>query len=370
LRGGRAAQVAREGGYWGKDSTDSAVKETVQGDRDGVSGANGHGGGYVGFTRTEAIASMRKFSQADLTPESLSAEIDGRAVAVAILPGMGSNLVSFQVEGREFIHFDAARILADPEAMTGAFQMFPTPCRLTGSRYSFGGKEIRQGKHGEEVSIHGLVRDEQFAVQKTDREIVSTLEIGEGHPVLEGFPFPGRMTTVHRLIAGGLELHFAFENLGDSPAPVGYGLHPFWRIPGKRSGVLVRIPTDNIMELVDLIPTGKLIPVAGTDYDWREWRSLEGVEIDAVFYPKDPQDTAGITFVDEGIRLVLQASANMRHMICYAPAGQPFVCLENLTCSPDDPNLYSNGFEAESGLAVVPPGEKWSGWIRYRVESV
>jgi len=313
---------------------------------------------------------MRRFSQADLTTERLSAEIDGKSIALAILPRMGANLVSFQVDGREFIHFDPQRILADPEAMTGAFQMFPTPCRLTGSRYSFGGREIRQQKHGEDVFIHGLVRDEPFAVQRGERELVSTLEVTEGDAVHEGFPFLGRLAAAHRLISSGMEVHFEFQNLGDSPAPVGYGLHPFWRIPGKRSDVLVKIPTDNIMELVDLIPTGKLTPVAGTGYDWRQWRSLEGVEIDAVFYPKGPNDTAGITFVDEGIRLVLQASANMKHMICYAPAGQPFVCLENLTCSPDDPNLYRTGFREESGMAVVPPGEKWSGWIRYTVENI
>ena len=353
-----------------KEGIDSAVKGASLGEREGGSGENDRRSAPVGFAATEALASMRKFSQEDLSTESLSAEINGRTVAVSILPAMGSNLVSFQVDGRELIHFDAQGILADPEATTGAFQMFPTPCRLTGSKYSFGGREIRQSKHGEQVSIHGLVRDEQFAVEKSDRELVSTLEIGEGHPVLEGFPFPGRVTTIHRLISGGMELHFAFENRGDSPAPIGFGLHPYWRIPGDRSEVLVQIPTDNIMELADLIPTGKLLPVSGTDYDWREWRSLEGVEIDAVFYPKEPEDAAGITFVDEEIRLVLQASANMRHMICYAPAGQPFVCLENLTCSPDDPNLYSNGFEEESGMAVVPPGEKWSGWIRYTVEPV
>jgi len=327
-------------------------------------------GMHLGFTSPEAMASMRQFSQADLATERLSAEIEGRRVSLAILPRMGANLVSFQVDGREFIHFDPKSILADAGAMTGAFQMFPTPCRLTGSRYSFGGREIAQRKRGEEVSIHGLVRDEPFAVRKGERELVSTLGVTETHPVHEGFPFPGRLTTAHRLIPSGMEVHFEFQNLGDSPAPVGYGLHPFWRIPGKRSAVLVKIPTDNIMELVDLIPTGKLIPVGGTGYDWREWRSLEGVEIDAVFYPRGPQDTAGITFVDEGIRLVLQASANMRHMICYAPAGQPFVCLENLTCSPDDPNLYRDGFKEESGMAVVRPGEKWSGWIRYTVESV
>lgn len=313
---------------------------------------------------------MRRFTPDDLQPETLEATVEGRAISLSILPRMGANLVSFRVDGREFVHFDAGRILANREDMTGAFQMFPTPCRLTGSKYPFAGREILQRKGGEDVFIHGLVRDEPFASCQTDSSIVSHLDITPSHPVYEGFPFAGRLTTTHRIIPKGMELSFAFENRGDSPAPVGYGLHPFWRLPGKRSDVMVKIPTDNITELVDLLPTGKLLPVAGTDYDWREWRSLEGVEIDAVFYPKPAEATAGIRFLDEGLQLTLQASPNLRHMICYAPAGQPFVCLENLTCTPDDPNLYAAGFAEVSGMAIVPPGDVWSGWIRYTVEAI
>ena len=313
---------------------------------------------------------MRKFTQQDLVPESLEATLGGHKAAIEVLPRMGANLVSFQVDGREFIHFDAERVLANSENMTGAFQMFPTPCRLTGSRYSFGGREILQRKHGQDVFIHGLVRDEPFATTRGRDAITSTLDITGDHPVYDGFPFPGRLTTVHRLIPRGLELSFTFENRGQSPAPVGYGLHPFWRIPGERGDVMAKIPTDNTMELVNLIPTGKLLPVAGTDCDWREYRSLEGVEIDAVFYPRSPGAVAGLRFVEEGIVLKFEASDNMRHMICYAPAGQPFVCLENLTCTPDAPNLYNAGFHEESGLSIVDPGERWSGWIRYTVESM
>ncbi len=313
---------------------------------------------------------MRRFTEADLEKAMVEGEAGGRKVSAAVLPRMGANLVSFQVDGREFIHFDPDRVLANGADMTGAFQMFPTPCRLAGSRYVFQGREIVQRKQGEEVFIHGLVRDEVFATERRDGELVSALDITENHPVYEGFPFAGRLTTVHRIVPGGLEIHFSFENLGDSPAPVGYGLHPFWRIPGQRRDVLVQIPADYTMQLAELIPTGRLMRVEGTGYDWREPRSLQGVEIDAVFYPKRPGDTAGITFADEGLRLVLQASENMKHMICYAPAGQPFVCLENLTCSPNAPNLAGEGYVEESGLAVVAPGETWSGWIRYTVENV
>jgi aldose 1-epimerase len=323
---------------------------------------------------------MRTFSPQDLAPEAFCAAIEGHQVSIQVLPMLGANLASLEVDGREFMHFDAQALLADTPEMTGAFQMFPTPCRLTGSRYVFEGREIRQRKHGEDVSIHGLVRDEPFAITRSEREIVAALDITEGHPVYEGFPFPGRLTTRYRLLARGVEVHSAFENRGPSSAPVGYGLHPYWRIPGRRvpaprpvrergrAGALVRIPADHVMELVDLIPTGKLIPVAGTEYDWREFRSLEGVEIDAVFYPRSIGGAAHLAFPDEGVALKLEASENLKHMICYAPAGQPFVCLENLTCSPDAPNLYRRGFRDESGLTIVPSGARLSGWIRYTVQ--
>ena len=42
----------------------------------------------------------------------------------------------------------------------GAFNMFPTPCRLANCSYAFDGRKIVQRKRGEDVFIHGLIRDE------------------------------------------------------------------------------------------------------------------------------------------------------------------------------------------------------------------
>jgi aldose 1-epimerase len=303
-------------------------------------------------------------------PVGLCVGLEGHEVSVRILPKVGANLVSFQVDGRECIYVDEDALLANGESLTGAFQMFPTPCRLADARYLFQGREIVQRKRGEEVAIHGLVRDEEFQVEQTPHALICALVITRDHPVHEGFPFPGRLTTTYRPIGRGLEVSFAFENRGPSPAPVGYGLHPYWRILADRSRVQVKIPAEYLAELRDLLPTGKLLPVAGTSYDWREFRSLEGVDIDAVFFPKKAADAAAIRFLEEGLQVTLQSSPNLRHMICYAPAGQPFVCLENLSCAPNAPNLYAAGFEELSGLAVVMPGETWSGWIRYVVDNL
>ena len=305
---------------------------------------------------------MRRFTRADLEPECLEATSGGRTTRIEVLPRMGANLVSFQVDGREFIHFDADALFADEPHMRGCFHMFPTPCRLTGSRYTFEGREIVQRKRGEEVHIHGLIRG--------DGELVATIEFDESHPICEGFPFPGRVTIAYRLLAGGLEIGFSYENKGNANAPVGYGIHPFWLLAGDRADVRVKVPAEYRLELddpVSQLPTGKLLPVAGTPYDLREYRSLAELSMDEVFYPKEAAEEAGVAFPREGLRVNIEHSPNMRHMICYSPKDRPFVCVENLSAAPDAHNLYAKGHEEVSGLAVVAPGETMATSVQFTV---
>jgi aldose 1-epimerase len=312
---------------------------------------------------------MRRFTEAELEAEALEATIGGHTTRIEVLPRLGANLVSFQVDGREFIHFDPGRLLGEEPHMTGCFHMFPTPCRLGRSRYSFEGREIVQRKRGEEVNIHGLIRDEEFAISKSDRELSGTLAFDQQHPVHEGFPFPGEVSIRYRLLERGLEVRFAYENRDDRKAPVGYGIHPFWQIPGDRAEVQVTIPCDYRMELddpVSQLPTGKLIPVAGTKYDLRSGRSLAGLFIDDVFYPRMPAHEAAVAFSSEKLRVKIEASENMGHMICYSPEGRAFVCVENLTCAPDAQNLYARGFGDVAGLTIVAPGQGMEAWVRYR----
>jgi aldose 1-epimerase len=314
---------------------------------------------------------MRKFTAADLEAEVLQATVGGHTTRIEVLPRMGANLISLRVDGREFMHFDRDRLMAAEPHMTGCFHMFPTPCRLTDSRYTFEGREIVQRKRGEIINIHGLIRDEEFAINKSDRELTATLEFGGKHPVHEGFPFPGRVTIRYTIIHRGVEVAFSYENRGKANAPAGYGIHPFWQIPGSRANVSVRVSADNRLQLddpVSQLPTGGLIPVAGTKYDLRDYRSLADLFIDDVFYPRHPGADAAVAFPKDGLRVKLEASDNMKHMICYSPEGHPFVCVENLTCAPDAPNLYAKGFKDVSGLTIVPPGGKLEARVRYMVE--
>ena len=81
--------------------------------------------------------------------------------------------------------------------------------------------------------IHGLVRDETFAIAKTGTELVASLEWDDRHPVYEGFPWEGKLTTTFRAISRGLEIHWSYENRADSPAPAGVSPRRSTRMTSK-----------------------------------------------------------------------------------------------------------------------------------------
>jgi len=312
---------------------------------------------------------MGKVTEAMLVEERLRASKGGRQIDIAILPRAGAHLVSYAVDGEELLHFSRQEFLAEGPT-TGCFVMFPTPCRLTGSKYPFAGRQIRQQKGAEDVFIHGLIRDEAFQIERGDDYLEASIDIGAGHPVYEGYPFACRFAVRYQLVETGLRVSFHYENRGDAPAPFGFGVHPYWKLDGERGANAVKVPCDYTMELVDLIPTGQLDPVAGTPLDLRDWTSLAGVDIDNAFFGRQAGATGGLERRDTGLRVSIDASPELTHMIAYAPGGQPFACVENLTCSPDAPNVYAAGHREASGLVVVEPGQSHSGWISWSVEAL
>jgi len=310
-----------------------------------------------------------RFKKSMLQVQHVRAAVNGHEVVAGVQPMCGANLVSLRIDGQEYLHYDEEALLGDEERFTGCFIMFPTPCRVPDGRYEFAGRTVTQIKGGRLHTIHGLVRDEAFAFELTDGGIDLSLDITPDHPVHEGFPFPGRLSVSLRLLETGLEYSFSFENCGPSPAPVGFGLHPFWRIPGRREDVYLSVPCAQTMVLENLIPTGATEEAAGTPLDLRHGRCLEGLDLDNVFLGRTGGEPARIEYRDLRKSMTLRADEIFSHQIVYCPPGEPFVCLENLTCAPNAVNLQSAPAET-SGFRVIEPGRSLSGTTRFIVEDL
>lgn len=312
---------------------------------------------------------MGKITEDMLERETLRASKGGHDIEFAVLPLAGAHLASFAVDGRELLHFSREAFL-ERGPTTGSFVMFPTPCRLTDCKYVFDGREVLQRKGGEDVDIHGLIRDEAVDVERGDEYLAVGFEIEPGHSVHEGYPFTCALTFRYEIIDAGLQFSFRYENRGDRSAPFGLGVHPFWKLDPERGDNFIRVPCSHSMAEVELYPTGELDPVEDTALDLRDWTSLAGVEMDTAFCGRISGRPGGLERRHAGARIAIDASPEFTHMISYAPPGQPFVCIENLTCSPDAPNVFARGYREASGLVVVAPGESYSGWVTWVVESL
>ncbi|MFO7534334.1 MAG: hypothetical protein R6X19_01390 [Kiritimatiellia bacterium] len=282
----------------------------------------------------------------------------------AVTPGYGANLVSFRADGTEFIYFDEA-LCRSGEKYTGAFNMFPTPCRLANCSYEYDGRKIVQNKRGEQVFIHGLVRDEAFSFMAEPGRVSSWIDITPGNPIYEGFPFSCTFKMIHALDDNGLTITFQVINRDTRRLPFGYGIHPYWRLHGSRDEVLLRIPCDRTLEAQALVPTGGTIPVEGTPFDFRKLKPLGDLLPDHVYYKREPGETAEIRHLNLGRKIVIEASEAFTHMIAYTAAGTAFVCVENLTTSPNAQNLA--GEHPAAHLLSAEPGQTVEGWLRYSV---
>lgn len=310
---------------------------------------------------------MQSSRSQDLTPVTLNHRGPVHYQA-GIAPGFGANLVSFRADGTEWIHFDREQARTG-EKFTGAFNMFPTPCRLANCAYTFDGRRISQTKRGQPVFIHGLVRDEAFAYEAGAAAMTSRLEIGPDSPVYEGFPFVCTLELVHALSDAGLTVTYRVINRDRRRLPFAYGLHPYWRIPGSRDRARIRIPCERTLRLDELVPTGGTDPVAGSPFDFRAPAPLGRLAPDHVYWKRPAGETATLELADQGLRLRISASPEFGHLIVYSTETAPFVCIESLTSSPNAQNLADSAPDV-ANLQVVEPGCTAEGWIRYAVERV
>ena len=283
----------------------------------------------------------------------------------------GANLAGFSYRGVDLIRspdtvkkFDGQRL--------GMPILYPTPCRVPDGYFTFGEREFNFPINRDDTHIHGLVRDIPWAY---DTPVASAGEVGftcrmefaPGSPIYGYFPIEHTLELTYRLDGEGLEVSYRLINRDSEPLPYGFGLHPYWNIPGSRENVYLTVPNDSTMDLGvgGLIPGGGLAAVEGTHLDLRTATPLSAVEMDDVFFPADPAAPATIEWRDWGVKLTLTHSPEFTHLIVYAPPGEDFVCVENMTASPDAHNLYAKGHERLSGLKVIPPGGEAGGWVKY-----
>jgi aldose 1-epimerase len=254
----------------------------------------------------------------------------------------------------------------DEMAAVGRGQVLvPWPNRVAHGRYDFGAETLQlplsEPSFGN--AIHGLVRWSGWDL----------LEIGPAHVRMghvlwpqAGYPFTLVLQVAYVLSDAGLRVTIRAGNAGSSPAPYGAGMHPYVRAElGGIDGSELSVAAEQWLETDERkIPTGRLLSVAGSRYDFRRPRRLEGVAMDTAFtgLARDGDGTARVELgsADGGRRVTVWMDGHFDYLMLFTGDGLPegqrrrSISVEPMTCAPD---AFRNGL----GLLVLEPGEHVSG---------
>jgi len=123
------------------------------------------------------------------------------------------------------------------------------------------------------------------------------------------------------------------------------------------------------MILRELMPTGRCEDMDTVKPDVRKPLPLSDLFLNDVYLGMTREGKSWWEAREQGIRCTLSASAEFTHFIIYSEPPD-FFCMENLTGSPNAPNLFKKGLEEEAHLLIAEPGETKEMWIRYKVERI
>ncbi|NNG37881.1 aldose 1-epimerase family protein [Flexivirga sp. ID2601S] len=274
--------------------------------------------------------------------------------------GVGGGIRSYDVAGRPALF----GYPADAKADAGRGQLLvPWPNRIADGRYTFGGKDqqlplTEPAKHN---ASHGLVRWATWQlVEQTDAALTVA------HRLMPSPGWDGILDLAVRYELGddGLTATPSATNVGTSPAPFGFGAHPYLTVgEGSVDELTLSLPAGQYLTVDDrLLPTGRA-EVAGSDVDFRSPRQIGAAVIDTAFTGLAAGDDGRwrISVSDERWRTTLWAdAADFGYAQVFTgdslPAGRARhtgVAVEPMTCP-------AGAFATGEGLIVLQPGQTWS----------
>lgn len=258
---------------------------------------------------------------------------DAQASSTAVLaPARGGMLLQLSLGGRELLYLDR-KTFEDPTANVrgGVPVLFPSPGKLAGDAWAWGGREGA-------LKQHGFARNLPWQVTAigTDDGARATLELAATEETRAQYPWDFRATYTYRLRGQAVAIEMRIENEGKTPMPCGAGFHPYFAVKDADKA-RARIPTKATRAYDNAAK--REVPFTGLD--------LTAAEVD--MHLLDHGSTEASLTLDD-LTVLVRGSAEMTHWVVWTLRGRDFVCLEPWSCP-------GNALNTGDRLMVLAPGE-------------
>ncbi len=328
-------------------------------------------------------------------------------LSATVLPGRGMNVfqITANVPGKGEIPILASPTLEEAASALnggpadqngnasfsfgGAF-LVPYPNRIVGP-LTPDGKSVIAKWHGKTITLpanwhnsadpskdkhamHGLI----LASQAQD---VTTANIPDGQSltgIIHAADFGGHwlsqtdLSFVIALTGSAVDCTIVAKNVGKDPEPMAIGWHPWFAVPsGDRKQALLHVPATKVAEInnyQDVFPTGDLMSVKGTKYDFTapKGKALDDIMLDDNWSTLQRTDGAvDVTLADPasnyGIH-ILGLSPEIRTVQVYAPPTRQLTAIEE-QFNFGDPFGKEWG-STNTGMVTLDPGKSVAWHVR------
>jgi aldose 1-epimerase len=298
-----------------------------------------------------------------------------------ILTSLGFNCFSWRpllADGpREMLWSDEGFEAGDKRPSgSGIPLLFPFPGRIGGAAFQFGGREYRL-ESGDAFgnAIHGFVFNRPWRVveHKLARVVGEFRASVDDASILNLWPADFRIRVSYEVRGRQLVSDIEYENTGDGPLPCGFGTHAYFRLPlsdgGNVADTVLTVPVTQLWEVQQMIPTGRLHPVA-SDQQLAKGLRLRDHQFDTSFtsirVDADKLVRTQLTDLATGRRMTQTFSNTFTQCIVYTPGHRQAICVEPYTCVPNAIRLAAEGHA--TGLQILQPGERFETTIKIEVE--
>jgi aldose 1-epimerase len=278
---------------------------------------------------------------------------------VATIVEVGGGLREYLVDGQAVLDGYAP----DEMASGGRGQiLLPWPNRLADGAYDFSGQSYQLPIDEAETrtAIHGLVRWANWSLSSlaADRAVARLMV----HP-RPGYPFALAVEVAYALDDAGLSVHTTATNVGQARLPFGLGFHPYFTVGTPLvDAARLGVPAQKYLEIdTRNLPTGRVLEVAGSAFDFRQPRPIGDLHIDTCFtdLERDADGRAWISLSGERqVRVWLDAGFGFVQVFTgdtlVPERRRQGVAVEPMTCP-------ANAFRSGMGLLVLEPEESFSG---------
>jgi aldose 1-epimerase len=277
----------------------------------------------------------------------------------AIVVEVGAGLREYEVDGQPVLDGYAVGHMADG----GRGQpLLPWPNRLADGHYIFGDQELQLpiDEVPRRNALHGLTRWVNWSVADSRPDAVRLEHTLHPRP---GYPFTLQLTIWYVLGDAGLTVRTTAHNLGHNALPFGAGQHPYLTVgtPIVDSAML-HVPAESRLELDAErgLPTGRVLRVHGTEFDFRTPRPIGPLVLDDCYTElrRDADGLARVVLAEPGAgrSTVLWMDQQFRYVMVFsgdtlAPERRRRgLAVEPMTCPPD-------AFRSHTDLMVLEPDQ-------------